>query len=449
MAVMEKQALLALCERGVDAALKAGADLAEVYASSSESREVAFEKNDLNLVRVIAETAFGVRVFVGGRMGFATSNRPEALADVAAEAVTLARASPADPLNGLPEPQPIPAAEDAVDPALLAFSLEELARTGDGLLREALKRDKRLTVDSGSLSITERASAVASSLGVRACFRDAFGEGNLFGMARDGGVVGSFSYDGDAVRSAVDLVPKLSAAYERFVSKCVGALGAGKGESFRGPIIIPPDAMGEVLMGNVLGMLSAAQVRKGRSPFSDKVGEAVASELVTLVEAGPGLEAFPLSPFDREGIPRREVSLIEGGELKGFLYDGYEARAAGRESAGHARGGAANQPQVGAGAVRLSPGTTPLSEIDKVERGIYVTRFSGSSDPVSGEFSGVVKGGFLIRDGDRIPISETTLSGNLYECLKNISAVSDVAEVHGGVRAWPTVRVEDVSVTAG
>jgi len=449
MAVMDKQALLALCERGVDAARAAGADLAEVYASSSESREVAFEKNDINIVRVIGETAFGVRVFVGGRMGFATSNRPEALAEVAAEAVTLAKASPADPLNGLPEPQPILFGEDPVDPALLEMSLAELAKKGDGLLREALGRDKRLTVDSGSLTISEDTSAVASSLGVRASFRDAYAQGSLFGMARDGGEVGSFSYDGDAVRHADELEPKLSRAFERFVGKCVGALGAGKGESFRGPVIVPPDAVGDLLMGDVLGMLSAAQVRKGRSPFAEKVGEVVASDKVTLVEAGAGLDGFPLNPFDREGMPRSPLALIEGGVLGGFLYDGYEARAAGRQSAGHARGGASSQPRVGAGAVRLAPGDTPLATIDKVERGIYVTRFSGSSDPVSGEFSGVVKGGFLIRDGERTPITETTLSGNLYDCLKNISAVSDTAEVRGGTRAWPTIRVEDVSVTAG
>ncbi len=446
---MDKAELLALCERGVEAALAAGADAAEVYAGSDEDREVLFEKNDLNLVRAVSETSYGVRVFRDGRMGFATSNRPEALAEVAAEAVALARASPEDPLGGLPDPQPLPEVEDAVDPALLRWSLGELAELGVELLRETLARDGRMTVDSGSLGVSEAVRAVASSAGVRAAFRAAEASGYLFGMARDGAEVGSFSYDGDRVRGAEELLPALRAAYARFVDKCVGALGPRPGESFRGPIIVPPDAMEGFLMGDLLAALGADRVRKGSSPLGDRLGQSIASELLSLTEAGPGLPGFPLAPFDREGMPRRQTPLIRAGRLEDFLYDGYEARAAGRQSNGKALGGPGSPPRIGAAALTVAPGDSSMEALAAVERGIWVTRFSGSSDPVSGDFSGVVKGGFLIRDGERIPVAETTLSGNLYDCLKNISAISDRAERHGGVHAWPALRIEDVSVSAG
>jgi PmbA protein len=143
------------------------------------------------------------------------------------------------------------------------------------------------------------------------------------------------------------------------------------------------------------------------------------------------------------------MPLVEDGVLRGFMYDGREARAAGVESTGHAQGGATALPRVGAGALELATGPVPVSELERMERGVIVTRFSGSTDPVSGDFSGVVKGGFLVRDGERRAIHETTIAGNLWDCLMNVSARADAAEVRYGSRAWPALRVEDVSITAG
>jgi len=97
----------------------------------------------------------------------------------------------------------------------------------------------------------------------------------------------------------------------------------------------------------------------------------------------------------------------------------------------------------------MKPGQTPLADLYKVDRAIMVTRLSDSVNPITGDFSGVVKGGFLLKGGERRPIQETTIAGNMYDCLRSISAVSEEVTVLGGTRSFPTVRIEDVSVTAG
>jgi PmbA protein len=84
-----------------------------------------------------------------------------------------------------------------------------------------------------------------------------------------------------------------------------------------------------------------------------------------------------------------------------------------------------------------------------VDQGILVTRFSGSTNPITGDFSGVIKGGFLLQAGEKIPIDETTMAGNLYDCLKNISAISSERRLINGSAHLPTIRIEDVSVSAG
>ncbi len=441
--------LLSLCEQGVDAALAAGADEAEVYASSTSETTVGLEKNDLHQVRCVSETTFGLRVIREGSIGFATSNQPDSLSAAAQEAVALAKVAPPDSLNGLPGPATLAPAASAVDPALLELDAGKLAPMAMTLLREALGRDARLTIDTGAVSVEENHRAIVSSKGVRAAFHDAAAGGYLFGMCVEGDAVGSFSYDGDQVRRADSLREALSVAFARFVDKCAGALHPTEGESFRGSIVLPPETVHEFLLGNLLGAMNANAVRTGQSPLGDRLGDAVAHPSFSLTEAGTGLPGFALSPFDREGQPRQATPLISNGVLTDFLYNAYEARAAERDSNGHAAGGPTSQPSVGAACLAVAPGVDTIAGLQSLDQGVVVTRFSGSTNAATGDFSGVVKGGFLIRDGEQSPIDETTLAGNLYDCLKSISGISQETRRIQGTTEVPWIRIDDVSITAG
>lgn len=78
-----------------------------------------------------------------------------------------------------------------------------------------------------------------------------------------------------------------------------------------------------------------------------------------------------------------------------------------------------------------------------------MTRFSGFPDPVSGDFSGVVKGGFMIENGEITrPLIETLIAGNLFELLPRISGLSRETERIESLVA-PYIRIEEVSITGG
>ncbi|MCK6504470.1 TldD/PmbA family protein [Myxococcota bacterium] len=450
-----EQELLTLARRGVDAATRAGAHQAEVYASAERVVKVGFARNDLDTVSTARETTLGVRVFVDGRLGFATTNRAEDLPALAAEAVQLARSSPPDPHNGLPEPIDVPATGNLVEPSLLSLGPQELARMGAELLamvrglRDPRVPDGQVSVDTMDLSLHDEARAVASSTGVAQAFRGALASGGIFGMALLDGQPGSFSYDGDVARHPDALWPLLDASFRRFATNCLGALGAGRGESFRGPILVPAEVISDLLVGHLVEALSADAVRQGTSPFAGRVGQRIAVPGFTLVEGGAGLPGHPLCPFDREGLPRQRIALVEDGVLQGFLYDSYEARHAGVRSTGHAGGGATSLPTVSAACLSLDPGHAPLDELRRMDRGIVVTRFSGAVDATSGDFSGVVKGGFLVERGEARPVQETTLSGNLWQALQQVSGVSVETTLLQGTQRYPALRIEDISVTAG
>lgn len=447
--------LLEHCERALRAALAAGADEAEVIADAGRSVEIAIQKNDLEQVRSADEVTYGVRVRVGDRLGFATGNQASGLRALGEEAVLIAKSSPPEPGLRLPALSGDHFAPEALDPELLRL-LEpegrgELCALATRTLRRALAADRRMTIDTGELSVSELQRVLVSSAGGRRAWRGLEASGGLFGMAVDGAEVGSFAYDGDRSRRWAELEPLLERATDRFVRKCVGALGAQAGESFRGSILVPADCVSELLLDSLTELVGADAVRQGRSPLGERLGQAIAAPAFTLREAGAGLPGFALAPFDREGVLRSPLPIVQNGVLSALLYDSAEAcrsGAPGRQSSGHAQGGAASPPMVGPAALELEAGDLPWAGLCAVERGVIVTRFSGTVEPSSGDFSGVVKGGFLVRGGEARPVAETTISGNLYEALRNISGISAERELLGGTSLLPGLRIEDISITA-
>ncbi len=442
-------ALLAACQEAVERAKAAGAEQVEVYASGYRETKVGFQKNDLNLVGASEERTFGIRLLKDQRLGFATTNRADRLDEAIAAALSLAKASPADEHLALPGPAELgPISSELVDPALMQTDPAALASLGAELLGALQTRDSRITIDTLELDESVGAVAIASSSGIASSVRATTASGTFFGMAVDGDEVGSFAIDGAQLRNRAGFRSAMDEAAVRFVDKCVGALGAGQGESFRGTVLVPPEALASFVVSPLVAMLKADAVRQGQSPLADKVSERIASAGFTLMDEGLGLPGYAAAPFDREGQARRRRALVDDGVLQGFLYDSYEARRAGTVSTGNARGGASSPPSIGPTALSLDPGSTPLAELARLDKGIVLTRFSGSIEPTTGDFSGVVKGGFLVEKGARRPIRETTIAGNIWEVLERISGISAERELLFGSSLYPWVRLEDVAITA-
>ena len=77
------------------------------------------------------------------------------------------------------------------------------------------------------------------------------------------------------------------------------------------------------------GVLCADAVQRGRSPFAERLGEAVGSAALTLADDGADPAGSQLGPFDGEGTPTGSTTLIRAGELSAYLHDSYTARREG------------------------------------------------------------------------------------------------------------------------
>ncbi len=442
--------LLRTCDTAVGMALSAGADEAEAFAVTSQEVNAELQKNDIQIAKSMSSTGLGIRVFRNGSLGFSFVNSfgESEISEAVDRAVAIASVVPADEYSGLPEPVAVVPVEGIYDPAIEDYGVEHAVEAALTMLREAKSVDERVTVDSGGVEAGWGTKAVVNSHGVRQAERSSLIMCYIMGMARDDDVISSFDFQFDNAHGPAGIDP--SSVAREFAGKVIGSLGAVSGESFKGTVILAPKATTEIVVNPIEYSVLASAVQKGTSRFADKLGEPVASELVSVTDDSRLPGGFSTMSFDREGLPVSVLPLIEGGVLRNFLHDSYTARRESRSSTGHAGGGASSVPLVAATNIVMAGGDTSVEEmIAGVDRGVLVTRFSGNTDPAGGDFSGVVKGGHMIRSGRLAePLTGTLIAGNIFDLLPTVNAVSRETGRLFNVVA-PYVRLDGVVVTSG
>jgi len=442
--------LLRVCDRVVEAALAGGADEAEAYAVSGKGVDVELQKNDVQIAKSMRTDGLGIRIFRDRRLGFAFVNSFDeaGVAESVERAIGIARAAPSDEHNGLPEPTPIEYLTGIYDERAPSYGVREAVGQAIAMLRAARGYDPRVSVDAGGLVVQYGTRAISNSRGVRAAEEGSVTYCVIMGMAKDGDVVSSFDYQFDGTRSMSGIDPVAVAT--KFAENVIDSLGAVKGESFKGPIVLSPKSVTEVISYPIQFAIRASSVQKETSKLAGKIGERIGSELLSIVDDSSLKDGFASQSFDREGLAPSTLPLVEAGVLRNYLYDTYTARKEGRASTGHASGGAGAVPSISTTNVVWGPGDTPVDEIIAgVDKGVLVTRYSGNVDPVSGDFSGSVKGGRMIRGGKLAePLCGTMIAGNVFDLLPSITAVSREREQLFS-ELLPYVRVDGVAVTSG
>lgn len=190
--------------------------------------------------------------------------------------------------------------------------------------------------------------------------------------------------------------------------------------------------------------MNGDSVVKGRSLFAHRLGEQVASALLTLVDDPTNPLAYTATDIDGEGLAARRNVLIENGVLGKFVQSSYSARRMGVPTTGNGvRGGFGAVPSAGCLALQILPGERAQHEmITGIEDGILVQQVQGlhsGVNPVSGDFS-TGAAGLVIRNGQLCePVREFTIASTLQRMLL------DIAEV-GGDLEWLPMRATGVSL---
>jgi TldD protein len=203
--------------------------------------------------------------------------------------------------------------------------------------------------------------------------------------------------------------------------------------------------------------------RKGTSAFSGRIGQSVASELVTVVDDGTIRNRRGSLNVDDEGVPTRKNVLIEKGVLRGYMQDRLNSRLMGMEATGNGRRESYAHPPMPrmTNTFMLAGEDDPADIIRSVSRGLYAVNFGGGQvDITSGRFVFSASEAYLIEDGRvTAPVKGATLIGNGPEALTRVTRVGHDLKLDEGVGTCgkdgqsvpvgvglPTIRIDGMTV---
>jgi TldD protein len=174
--------------------------------------------------------------------------------------------------------------------------------------------------------------------------------------------------------------------------------------------------------------LEADAILKQASVYAGKVGQLVASPLVTLVDDGTVEGEWGYLALDDEGRPGARNVLIENGVLTDYMWDYLRSRKEGRLSSGNGRRQSYQHlPMVRMTNTYLLAGESDADEIvAQTPYGVYVAQLGGGQvNTATGDFVFGMTAAFMIEDGKiTAPLRDCNLIGNGPDVLQRVDAVA-------------------------
>lgn len=424
--------------------LQTQAEQVEVVQIRNEATTVEFEANRFKTSKVEETSGIAVRVVRNGRLGFSASSDEKAWDRLVTNVLESAAFGDEVPIT-FPAPQAPPPVR-AFDPAIVELSMARLVEIGQEIVDLVLSVDPEVRVNV-SLDRGVQQVRIQNQAGVEAFFRRSplsIGaeidriEGDDVLILYD--MLGATAWEEDYLAFARRLVDRLKLA------RTLTTMHTG-----RMPVLFSPT--GALVLGlPLLEGLNGKNVFTGISPLRGKVGEKLFDNKVTVVDDGTLDGRYGSAPYDDEGVPHRRNVLVEGGVLKGFLYDLKTAAQSGIESTGNGSRRLFNPPAPEPTNLILAAGSTPLAEmIAGIDDGLLVEDVLGlgQGNIVSGAFSNPLSLAFKIEKGEIVGrVKNVSIAGNIYDLLKEVTAVSrETWWVYGGL-CMPYLLLPEVNVVA-
>jgi PmbA protein len=400
---MKGDDLLSLCR---DVLARAGEAEAEIYLRVAERGCARFAGGELGQHMELSDPAAVIRVARGTRVAETMTSvlEPDALAFAVASTARAAAIVPE--VEGFPgfsgpgEPHAAPprfaettanaTAEDRV--ARLAPALDSIRAAG--------------LVSAGMLETSRAAEAVATTRGCGRSHDSTMASLRIWALETPG-AGGAAGYGGQVHRDVSSL--RIEQEAERAIASCGRARDPVALDEGIYDVVMEPEAVTELLEWLATIAFGAAEVEQGTSPFAGRLGQRITGESIDVTEdpLDPSDLGFGV-PFDREGTPRRRVSLIERGVARSVLYDRTYAARLGAESTGSAvLPGFSSPGGIGPTAVTLGAGSA--SGVDDlvagVERGLYVRRLhyvNGLLEPRRAVMTGLTRDGCFLIDRGKV-----------------------------------------------
>jgi PmbA protein len=437
---MAQQDMLAAAHAAVKAALGKGAQQAAARTYRVREVEVKWRDGKLEQIHEATTRGLGLTLYVDGRYSNVSTSdlRPEALDTFIGDSVVLTRALTKDPFRTLPDPKLYEgqAKVDLLleDPKYATVTPEQrraVAKEIEAAARSVKGAEAILSVTANFSDTLAETWRVASN-GFSGARRDTsfWISAGVSVKDPDGRKPEDYAYGGSRF---VAEIPKAAEVGREAARRALSRLGAKKGDSAVLTMAVENRAAGR-LPAYLLGPLSGGALQQKRSFLEGKLGETIASPLVTLVDDPLVPKGFGSRLFDGEGIAAKRMPVLEAGVLKTYFIDTYYGK------------------KLGMAPTTAGPSNLVWTLGDKdqpallaaMKDGILVTGFlGGNSNGLTGDFSLGVQG-FRVRGGKIAePVGEMNISGNHLDLWKRLAAVGSDPFPYSSMKT-PTLVFEGV-----
>jgi len=416
-------------ERALRTALSRGGDWAELFWERHETLQLVLDDGRIEDAITGVDRGAGVRVVHGELTVYANGNVTDAddvmaIAGRAARSVAegsglheAARLTP----DELPRPHSV-----AIDPRSVPVERKvALLRLANEVVRA---HDPRVTQATVSYSESVQEVLIANSDGVHRTDTRVRVNFAVHVVARDGAVLESGF---EAVRGTrgFEMLSEdaVQGAAQTAARRAVLNVGADPAPAGTYTVVLSSEAGGTLIHESVGHGLEADLNLKGLSVYSGRIGEKVASELITVVDDGRDPGQRGTAAMDDEGTPTQRTVLIEKGILRTYLSDRKHAEKLGIRRSGNARReNFRHVPICRMTNTMIASGESDPEEIVRsVKDGIFVKKMGGGQvDVVSGNFAFEVTECYRIRDGKLAePLRGATLVGQGPKLMSEIDMV--------------------------
>lgn len=451
--------MLDIGEKVVNTALKSGADSAEAFLLWEKSTGVEIEKDAISSSSSGAIFGIGIRVIKNEKIGFSYCTDASKIKEAIDDALSVSVLSKKTKFE-FPKAAKRRKIEKTCDKKIIYLEPEEAVEKVREIIESAKEIHKDIIVTSGGVGFGHGGFAVVNSNGLCVQNNDTGIAGGVSVVLKNGGISTGFDSSvsrilnidfKDIGRTAAEIALKGSRP-KRFAS--------GKTT-----VLFTPNAMGSLFEYVVIPAFYADTAKKGESIFSDKLNKAIMPEAFSIIDDGTIPNGVNSASCDDEGVPSRRLEIIKNGVLKSYLYDRSAATEYDEKSTSS---GIRSERLLSGRTFKSIPKTAGRNAkiegkkhryeemISEIKNGILVYDILGghTANPVSGDFSVNSTILFKIENGEiKHGLKPVMLSGNMKECLKNITMLGDDYRMLAGQLSpvgmiLPTICVEDVRVTA-
>ncbi|NLX41736.1 MAG: TldD/PmbA family protein [Bacteroidales bacterium] len=444
-----KEQLILLMEE----ALASGGDYADIFCEYSTQEVLTLRDGEVNTIRNDIDFGAGIRVIRDGRTGYAYSESTD-MKHLRAAAQAAARIAESTAGERITAPFTPLKLANYYSKTYTAADFDVFSKKG--YLKEIHQRlsdgDNRIVQIVGQSSSSLSKIMFFNSLGEFYCDERPLTSVTFSAIFSQNGVTDNYTCSKSFRMGNEMFTPTLA---DEIVNEILEAIPTVL-EAVRpqgGEMMVVMGAGGSgILLHEAIGHAFEADFnRKGISIFSDKMGEKICSESISIADDATISANRGSLNVDDEGVPGQKTMLITEGILTSYLHDRISARHYKVAPTGNGRRESFRfEPIPRMRATYMENGSASTEDIiSSVRKGIYVDKFrNGQVQIGAGDFTFFVKSGRMIENGRLThPIKDINVIGNGPRALADILEVASDGRMEDGT--WTCGKGQQCPVSCG